>query len=106
MAQLPPAARAYVTAVIVCGLALMAVCLPIASFHQPLLFVALLLLSSVSAALKVYLPLFSGGGLVPFGTLQAGNVTAMSAWMVRSGLIGAPVTPARYGTDRFISPAG
>jgi putative hydroxymethylpyrimidine transport system substrate-binding protein len=58
------------------------------------------------ASLTVYLPLFSGGGQVPFGTLQAGNVTAMSAWMVQSGLIGAPIAPARYGTDRFIAPTG
>jgi NitT/TauT family transport system substrate-binding protein/putative hydroxymethylpyrimidine transport system substrate-binding protein len=56
------------------------------------------------ASLKVYLPLFSGGGGMPFGTLQARNVTAMSAWMLQSGLIGAPVPPARYGTDRFVSP--
>ncbi len=61
MTQLPPAARVYVSAVIVCGLALMAICLPIANFHQPVLFVGLLLLSSSSAALKVYLPLTTGG---------------------------------------------
>jgi putative hydroxymethylpyrimidine transport system substrate-binding protein len=67
-----------------------------------------------SASLKVYLPLFSGGGRIPFGTLQARNVAAMSAWMLQSGLIAAPVAPARYGfmpawtpgTDRFIPPAG
>jgi putative hydroxymethylpyrimidine transport system substrate-binding protein len=54
------------------------------------------------ASLQVYLPLFSGGGRIPFGTLQAHNVTAMSAWMLQSGLIAAPVAPARYGTDRFV----
>lgn len=56
------------------------------------------------ASLKVYLPLFFAGQ-IPFGTLQARNVTAMSAWMLQSGLIGTPVASARYGTDRFISPA-
>jgi len=61
MSQLPKAARLYVSAVIACGLALMVVCLPLASFHQPVLFVALLLLSSGSAALKVHLPLTTGG---------------------------------------------
>jgi diguanylate cyclase (GGDEF)-like protein/putative nucleotidyltransferase with HDIG domain len=61
MSQLPKWARLYVAAVIVSGLALMAVCLPLASFHQPILFLALLVLSSGSAALKVYLPLTTGG---------------------------------------------
>jgi diguanylate cyclase (GGDEF)-like protein/putative nucleotidyltransferase with HDIG domain len=61
MRQLPLAARVYVSAVIACGLALMAICLPIANFHQPVLFIGLLLLSSSSAALKVYLPLTTGG---------------------------------------------
>jgi diguanylate cyclase (GGDEF)-like protein/putative nucleotidyltransferase with HDIG domain len=61
MSQLPPAARLYVSAVIACGLALLAVCLPIATFHQPVLFFGLLVLSSTSAALKVYLPLTTGG---------------------------------------------
>jgi putative hydroxymethylpyrimidine transport system substrate-binding protein len=58
-----------------------------------------------SASLKVYLPLFDGGGRTPFGTLEEGNVAAMSAWMVKSGLIAQPVAPARYGTDRFIPPS-
>ncbi len=56
------------------------------------------------ASLKVYLPLFAGGG-VPFGTLQSGNVAAMSAWMVENHLLEAPVSPARYGTNRFL-PSG
>lgn len=55
-----------------------------------------------SASLKVYLPLFDGGGRTAFGTLQSSNVAAMSAWMVKSGLIAQPVAPARYGTDRFV----
>jgi putative hydroxymethylpyrimidine transport system substrate-binding protein len=57
-----------------------------------------------NASLKVYLPLFAGGGGgVPFGTLQSGNVTAMSAWMVANHLIKAPISPARYGTNQFLS---
>lgn len=57
-------------------------------------------------SLAVYLPLFGGGGQMAFGALNAGDVAAMSAWMVQSGLIGAPVAPARYGTDRFVPARG
>jgi putative hydroxymethylpyrimidine transport system substrate-binding protein len=59
-----------------------------------------------SASLAVYLPLFDGGGRTAFGTLKAGNVEAMSAWMAKSGLIERPVAPARYGTDRFVPSSG
>jgi putative hydroxymethylpyrimidine transport system substrate-binding protein len=65
-----------------------------------------------AASLQVYLPLFagrggegaggSGGGGVPFGTLQSKNVAAMSAWMLGNHLIHAPISPARYGTNRFL----
>ena len=61
MSELPRPARIYVGAVIATGLTLLLVCLPEAKFAQPLLFVALLLLSSMSAALKVYLPLTTSG---------------------------------------------
>jgi hypothetical protein len=61
MKQLPRSARVYVVAVIVIGLALMALKLPEATFAQPLLFIALLLLSSITAALKVHLPLTTSG---------------------------------------------
>ena len=54
-----------------------------------------------AASLAVYEPLFAGGG-VPFGTLQSANVAAMSAWMLANHLIHAPISPARYGTDRFL----
>lgn len=54
------------------------------------------------ASLRVYLPLFAGGGKVPFGTLQEANVAAMSSWMVASGLIGAPIPASRYGTNAFL----
>ena len=61
MAQLPRPARLYVAAVIAVGLTLMVLRLPEATFRQPVLFVALLLLSSMSAALKVHLPLTKSG---------------------------------------------
>jgi len=61
MNQLPRAAHHYVTAVIAIGVALFAVCLPAAKFDQPVLFLALLALSSMSASLKVYLPLTTSG---------------------------------------------
>ncbi len=56
-----------------------------------------------AASLKVYLPLFAGGGGVPFGTLQSGNVAAMSAWMAENHLIKSPISPKRYGTNQFLS---
>jgi diguanylate cyclase (GGDEF)-like protein/putative nucleotidyltransferase with HDIG domain len=61
MNQLPRAAHHYVAAVIAIGVTLFAVCLPKATFDQPLLFLALLVLSSMSASLKVYLPLTTSG---------------------------------------------
>jgi len=61
MQELPRPARLYVSAVIVVGLTLLLVKLPDAAFAQPLLFIALLVLSSMSAALKVYLPLTTSG---------------------------------------------
>ncbi|PYR18984.1 MAG: hypothetical protein DMF98_25115 [Acidobacteria bacterium] len=57
MRGLPIAARLYVAAVIFAGISLFAVCAPHMQFQQPLLFMALLVLSSASAALKVHLPL-------------------------------------------------
>jgi diguanylate cyclase (GGDEF)-like protein/putative nucleotidyltransferase with HDIG domain len=59
MTDLPRSARVYVVAVIATGLALMLLRLP--TFAQPLLLVALLTLSSMSAALKVSLPLATSG---------------------------------------------
>src|SRR6266567_529895 len=56
----PLPARLYVAAVILAGVTLFAICLPLVQFHQPLLFAALLVLSSASAALKVHLPLTAG----------------------------------------------
>src|SRR5258706_961648 len=61
MSQLPTAARVYVSTVVVLGLAMFFVYLPQVQVDQPLLLMGLLLLSSMSAALKVYLPLTTGG---------------------------------------------
>jgi diguanylate cyclase (GGDEF)-like protein/putative nucleotidyltransferase with HDIG domain len=60
MRRLPITARLYVASVIFAGVLLFAVCAPQMQFQQPLLFVALLVLSSASAALKVHLPLTAG----------------------------------------------
>ncbi|HZL49170.1 MAG TPA: ABC transporter substrate-binding protein [Solirubrobacteraceae bacterium] len=63
---------------------------------------------STAASLAVYLPLFTGrsgdgAGGVAFGTLQSGNVAAMSTWMVENHLIKSPISPKRYGTNQFLS---
>ena len=39
---------------------------------------------------------------MPFGTLQPARIAELSSWMVHHGLIGAPLTFARYGTDAFL----
>jgi len=56
-----------------------------------------------AASLDVYEPLFAGGA-VPFGTLQSANVAAMSEWMLQNDLIHKPISPERYGTNRFLPP--
>src|SRR5262245_18186305 len=61
MNQLPVPARLYVVGVIVIGIALLIVSVPQSTFEQPLLFIALLVMSSASAALKVHLPLTTSG---------------------------------------------
>ncbi len=61
MAELPRPARIYVGIVIAAGLTLMVLRLPDVTFAQPVLFLALLVLSSLSASLKVYLPLTTSG---------------------------------------------
>lgn len=55
-----------------------------------------------AASLKAYLPLFDEGGRVRFGTLEASHIEAMSRWMVSHRLIRAPISPSRYGTNRFL----
>ncbi|HZT77362.1 MAG TPA: diguanylate cyclase [Vicinamibacterales bacterium] len=61
MRQLSLTARVYVGGIIAAGAALFVAVLPQVHFQQPLLFLGLLILSSVSAAMKVSLPLTSGG---------------------------------------------
>jgi diguanylate cyclase (GGDEF)-like protein/putative nucleotidyltransferase with HDIG domain len=61
MDQLPVRVRLYVLAVIAAGALLLVARLPYAQFDQPLLFVVLMVLSSATAALKVTLPLTTGG---------------------------------------------
>src|SRR5690349_4002836 len=57
MTRLPLSVRLYIGFVIAAGAALLIFGLPQAQFDQPLLFVALVGLSSATAALKVTLPL-------------------------------------------------
>ena len=61
MHEMPAAGRRFVASVIFAGGVLLLVCLPAVRFEQPLVFLALLLLSSASASMKVYLPLTTGG---------------------------------------------
>lgn len=61
MQDLNSAARIYVSGVIATGAVLLVMCLPHATFNRPILFLALLALSSATARLKVYLPLTTGG---------------------------------------------
>jgi putative hydroxymethylpyrimidine transport system substrate-binding protein len=58
-----------------------------------------------SASLRAYLPLFTEGGRVPFGTLQPAHLNALSTWMVQNELIKRPFTSERYGTSGFL-PSG
>ena len=61
MRQLPLRARTFVAATIVAGTGLFVLLAPHIRFDRPVLFGALLLLSSISAAMKVSLPLTSSG---------------------------------------------
>jgi diguanylate cyclase (GGDEF)-like protein/putative nucleotidyltransferase with HDIG domain len=61
MRSLPVPARTYVGFVIVVGAVLLAALGPRATFSQPLLFAALLLLSAITSAFKVNLPLARSG---------------------------------------------
>jgi diguanylate cyclase (GGDEF)-like protein/putative nucleotidyltransferase with HDIG domain len=61
MRGLPAAARAYVTGVVVIGAVVFLAALPHARFDQPLLFTGLFVLSSLSTALKITLPLSASG---------------------------------------------
>jgi diguanylate cyclase (GGDEF)-like protein/putative nucleotidyltransferase with HDIG domain len=61
MRQLPLRARTFVAATIVAGTGLFVILAPHIRFDRPVLFIGLLLLSSISAAMKVSLPLTSSG---------------------------------------------
>jgi diguanylate cyclase (GGDEF)-like protein/putative nucleotidyltransferase with HDIG domain len=62
--DLPVAARVYTLVVIATGAILLVTLGPRATFDQPLLFAALLVLSAVSAVYKVNLPLTDGGSTI------------------------------------------
>ena len=92
MNQLPLAARIYVSSVIAGGAVLLAVLFPVAQFQHPAWFVTLLLLSSITSAFKVNLPLARSGStmsvsyavdflsLLLLGPAQTMIVGAISAW--------------------------
>ena len=61
MKQIPFAARVYVTACIASGAFLLAAFFPLHNFSHPAWFVALLLVSSITSAFKVSLPLARSG---------------------------------------------
>jgi diguanylate cyclase (GGDEF)-like protein/putative nucleotidyltransferase with HDIG domain len=91
MKELPIAARVYVSAVIVAGAAVVAFFFP-HSIDRPGIFVGLLLCSSLASALKVNLPLASGGStmsvsyavdfasLLLLGANETMLVAGTSAW--------------------------
>ena len=61
MRQLPRAAQVYVTAIIAMGVFLLAAAFPFHTFAHPAWFVTLLLVSSITSAFKVNLPLARSG---------------------------------------------
>ncbi len=92
MASLPVPARVYIGLVIAAGAALLLVFGPRATFDQPWLFLSLLLLSGVTSAFKVNLPLSKSGStmsvsyavdftaLLTLGPHEAMLVAVASAW--------------------------
>lgn len=58
-----------------------------------------------TASLNKYLPLFTEGGAVKFGTLRPANVEALAKWMAENKLVKTPFTAAQYGTNKFL-PSG
>jgi len=61
LAKLPRVAQVYVASVVAIGMLVFTVCIRWATFDRPMLFVAVLILSPMMAALKVYLPVIGGG---------------------------------------------
>ena len=92
MKQLSLAARVYVSTVILAGAVILCVRVPGVSFPEPALFVALLVLSCASAAMKITLPLSTGAStmsvsyaidfttLLLLGTVPTFIVAAASAF--------------------------
>ncbi|HUE88740.1 MAG TPA: HD domain-containing phosphohydrolase, partial [Vicinamibacterales bacterium] len=92
MKTLPLAARLYVSLVILTGAILVAVLGPRSTFQDPLLFVILLLLSAVTSAFKVSLPLSKSGStmsvsyavdfaaLILLGPHETMLISVASAW--------------------------
>ena len=92
MRLLPLPARLYVAAVIVAGAVLLVLLTPRARFEQPLLFAILLMLSVISSAFKVSLPLAKSGStmsvsyavdfaaLILLGPHETMLVAVASAW--------------------------
>ena len=92
MKSLPLPARLYVIAVIVAGAVLLVLLTPRARFEQPLLFAILLMLSVISSAFKVSLPLAKSGSsmsvsyavdfaaLILLGPHETMLVAVASAW--------------------------
>jgi putative hydroxymethylpyrimidine transport system substrate-binding protein len=54
------------------------------------------------ASLKAYLPLFTDNGSVRFGELENDKLAALSRWLVQYRLIRKPISPSRFGTNRFL----
>ena len=92
MRDLPLAARAYVISVILAGAALVGLLGPRATFDNPLLFSLLLILSAVTSAFKVSLPLAKSGStmsvsyavdfaaLILLGPHETMLISVASAW--------------------------
>src|SRR5437762_4111548 len=92
MRQLPRAAQVYVAAIIAMGAFLLAAAFPFHTFAHPAWFVTLLLVSSITSAFKVNLPLARSGStmsvsyavdflsLIILGPSQTMIVGATSAW--------------------------
>ncbi len=92
MNDLPLLAKIYVGTVVLAGAALLVVCLPFATFADPVLFGVLLLLSSVCSVFKVSLPLSRSGStlsvsyavdfaaLLLLGPHETMLIAAASAW--------------------------
>jgi NitT/TauT family transport system substrate-binding protein/putative hydroxymethylpyrimidine transport system substrate-binding protein len=57
--------------------------------------------SLTTAVLRAYLPLFRANA-THYGVLNAGAISALSAFLVKNGLIVHGFTAARYGTNRFL----